>query len=255
MAAATIFSSKGESLPRPRFFSIPFFWGKEDLRINHPLNDLKKSLTAPSIIQLRQRPSLAPVSSLVCHPCASWKASEASHYLWQLLQPSQTSHSLFTCVKPEANPAAPSRGDWHQLWSFLTPPPARGSLSGVCPLLAISNCLRVALSGFQDLYIPSSSLSASPRQPAPKTANTGLQHHCFPPLSQGMGDKRNTSFRVQQRSWKQYINPNPCCSSPCASVSEDLLVADQAEETGLLTQVNHMKAQSKQAWLEASMTS
>lgn len=46
MASAIIFSSKGEILPIPRFFSIPFFWGKEDLRINHSSNDLESNLTA-----------------------------------------------------------------------------------------------------------------------------------------------------------------------------------------------------------------
>lgn len=108
MAAATIFSSKGESLPRPRFFSIPFFWGKEDLRINHSSNDLKSSLTVLTKYypaETETQPGTCVISSL-----------PTLYFLERsLLLSVATSHSLFTCVKPEANPAAPSRGDWHQL--------------------------------------------------------------------------------------------------------------------------------------------
>lgn len=272
MASFTIFSSKGESLPRPRFFSIPFFWGREDLRIKHSLNDLKSSLTALTKYypaETETQPGTCVISSLpaLCFLESLRSLSLSVNRISLFYSP----HKLLVHCAQVWNQKPTQQllqEETDTNWSFLTPHPSSiwqedllWSMSCACHLKLSQWHSQVFKMSTFPLKIP---LLPSPRQPAPKPAHptlcipaatTGLQHHCFLPLPQGMGDKSNTSFRVQQRSWKQAVNPNPRCSSPCASVSEDLLAADQAEETGLLTLVNHMKTQSKQAWLEASVTS
>lgn len=99
-------------------------------------------------------------------------------------------------------------------------------------------------------------LLPSPHQPSPKTANTtlciqaattGLQHHCFPPLPRVWVTKGTLLSEFSRGPESKPLILIHAVTPHVPHFLKDLLVADQAEETGLLTLVNHMKAQSKQA--------